>query len=101
MAHTPGPWAIEAAPPTSSGLAVLSGNGAIVAVCKHLPAPEMIGSECEDNAALIAAAPAMLAALQELVAWHENPNAPDCSVWLGEVLACHVRPAIAAATGER
>lgn len=45
------------------------------------------------------AAPAMLAALQELVAWHDNPNAPDPGVWLGEVLACHVRPAIAAATG--
>lgn len=44
--------------------------------------------------------PAMLAALQQVVAWHENPNAPDSIHWLGDVLASYVRPAIVAATGE-
>ncbi len=58
-------------------------------------------AECKAAAIALDAAPAMLAALQELVAWHENPNAPDSIHWLGDVLACHVRPAIAAATGER
>jgi len=90
--HTPGPWDVHSG---ARGLEIhpLSDAEGESPIADVLTGP--------GDAALMAAAPAMLAALQELVAWHENPNAPDSIHWLGDVLACHVRPAIAAATGER
>lgn len=53
--HTPGPLVIDNLA-TSSGLAVRSSTGAIVAVFKHTPAPDMVGSEAEANARLFVAA---------------------------------------------
>lgn len=96
MAHTPGPWSVGPGPATSSGLAVLSSTGATVALCKHTPAPNMIDSECEANAALIAAAPAMLAALQLIVAERGHWGTLDGTQELAAAEA-----AIAAATGGR
>lgn len=51
---------------TSSGCAIRTGQGHIVAVVKHLPKPDMVGSSCEDHAKIIAAAPAMRSLVDQI-----------------------------------
>lgn len=52
---------------TSSGVAIRSSSGAMVAVVKHTPGQDMQGSQCEAFANLFAAAPRLLASLATLV----------------------------------
>lgn len=81
--HTPGPWAVNA-PDTTS--VVWDLGGADVTIAQEIRTPA--------NAALIAAAPDLLAALQALAAVCENEGFP----YLGNVLP-KARAAIARATG--
>lgn len=67
--HTPGPWRVADAPMTSSGLAIFGSDPKwphAIAIAKPAPAFDYVASVGEANAALIAAAPAMLAALQSI-----------------------------------
>jgi len=71
--HTPGPWAVEDSFATSSGLAVrtlIKDQPWIVAVVKHCPAPDFKQTNIEADAALIASAPDLLAALEMIL----NPS---------------------------
>ena len=80
--HTPGPWTITVYPPDDDGAedlcAYIDGNGTHVSHC--MP-PDGANKELRDaNALLIAAAPEMLEALQEIVAaadgdWWEQLDA--------------------------
>ena len=65
MAHTPGPWTVE-----SDGTSVSMGGQVVIVA----PAPDGASQEeMRANARLIAAAPALLAALRELrVAYFES-----------------------------
>jgi hypothetical protein len=88
MTHTPGPWAYDQESDNSTDFWVFQANG-----------PARIAVEVsERDAALIAAAPDLLAALQEVtrcLAWHaqEHPVGMDC------VAVAKARAAITRATG--
>lgn len=64
--HTPEPW-LKDQLATSSGCAIRTAKGEIVAVVKHGPKSDFVASYCEDNARLIAAAPELLDRLENLV----------------------------------
>lgn len=93
--HTPGPWYIN--------WTRLSGNvigfhiadavrGSTLPICEHYGNPTLNSSnEAEANARLIAAAPELLAVLQEIMSWEEN----DEMTW-----GPRARAAIAEATRE-
>ena len=72
MSHTPGPWSVDVRQ-------IVAGNGFVVASVKG-PHPTAKGKEwhednrfCEANAALIAAAPELLLALEAVIRWMESP----------------------------
>ena len=70
MAHSPGPWAIVE---TDTRLAIKSG--------KHTVAYVQMARDDLENAALIAAAPKLLAILKELIEWDENSRAEAPSLF--------------------
>lgn len=88
MSHTPGPWEISklATPDYAPEFAIYAGPGPKVAIVTH--------GNSEANAKLIAAAPDLLAALQDLMtpAIERNPN-------LWHEARTKARAAIAKATG--
>lgn len=88
--HTPGPWALDN--PASLIVRAPARHAASqrIADCRAL----LPDAELRANAALIAAAPELLAALQALAAVCENEGFP----YLGNVLP-KARAAIAKATG--
>jgi len=72
--HTPGPW-------MAKGL-YIEGENRVIARSVLLAKSNLGGEEAENelgkaNARLIAAAPKMESVLYALLAWHENPDAPD------------------------
>lgn len=63
--HTPGPWKTWG----NNGCLVVDSNGLQVADMFHgIPVLHRSDAECRENARLIAAAPDLLAALQEVIA---------------------------------
>jgi len=69
--HTPGPWKTDSNTITGQYTLVFDRAGDLVAHTAHGMDPadiDVYGPECEANARLIAAAPDLLAACQELVA---------------------------------
>ena len=85
---------------TSSGIAIRNGRGSIVAVCKHHPFEDMIGSEAERFARLFAAAPELLEALEDVLGWHDDADNLHKPI---EVRAAYMRAraAIAKVKGEQ
>lgn len=81
--HTPGPWRVEARRPTIVEREV---DASTVASCHDF-------SRARHDALLIAAAPAMLEALEEIVGGYADTNDPCRTLALA-------RRAIAAARGE-
>ena len=88
MTHTPGPWKILRQDLGDEEIffvpvEILAGNGKLVVAYEGGLAPaaqEWTVEEIEANASLIAAAPDMLEALEEVVALTENlPVCPFCS----------------------
>jgi len=72
--HTPGPWNVH--PMASCG--VWAANGIHVAATGGDMADDADPDEQEANAKLIATAPALLAALQEIVAiWDDHATNPE------------------------
>jgi hypothetical protein len=65
MSHTPGPWHAEIGP---QGGYVISDDERGHTICLRSPWPMRMG-ESEANARLIAAAPELLAALEEVDRW--------------------------------
>ena len=68
--HTPGPWSVEINRESN----ILDSAGNRVAVACQTCWPDEGTDRIDDNARLIAAAPAMLLALQELIAEREAYN---------------------------
>jgi hypothetical protein len=72
MSHTKGPWSYKAADKlySSSGFVVVNGNGEILTLggcgCRSFPDGSI---QNEDDARLMAGAPALLAALEESIAY--------------------------------
>jgi hypothetical protein len=94
---TPGPWRTD---PECGDQSVLGADGSLVADCciMGIPGgPHRSVEECEANARLIAAVPAMLSAL-EFIASQENHAFAECS--LAEEIIGRARTAIAKARGE-
>ena len=85
--HTPGPWSVE-----KDGLYLIGASGAGNVAYVGTP---FVG-DAEANARLIAAAPAMLAALQQIVADYDYEKG-NCKP---HTLAGHAKRAIEQATGE-
>lgn len=83
--HTPGPWIFYAAgcaavPPYVRVAKYWPQAGAyqIIADCSH----EVTGgTECEANARLIAAAPELLVALKEAIAFHDGEDNETLASW--------------------
>ena len=80
--HTPGLLVDYLA--TSSGIAIRANTGAIVAVVKHTPTADMVGSEAERFAHLFAAAPELLKCAEMLAALDSGrgrtfPTEEDCA----------------------
>jgi len=74
MAHTPGPWTVHAWGDKSYEI-----NAALDTVC-NVPGFDddtVDAGNAEANASLIAAAPELLAALKELVAYDDGSNDPE------------------------
>lgn len=86
MSHTPGPWILKEGFDRDSGLRVsrVLRGASIIAEC--------YGPDDIDNARLFAAAPDLLAALQEIVEWTERYTAP------GHPITTVAKRAIAKAT---
>lgn len=88
MAHTPGPW--EVSYRDKNGQSVVKAEHIEVCTCWH----HSVGSlekEMHYNAALIAAAPDMLAALKRIFAAHDsyvehNPAARENPDWLDDAI---------------
>lgn len=107
--HTPGPWRIETwnydkATPPREALMVQTDRDAVAEVCNIWQnANEVerrdVEAEKQANARLIAAAPALLAALVELIEQLEGIGIPD---WHGAegLSLTQARAAIAKATGK-
>lgn len=70
-AHTPGPWETEATDDHGSAVRVMDEGEATVALCYQNPCDD--AGTAEVNARLIAAAPELLAALEECIT-DENAN---------------------------
>jgi hypothetical protein len=89
--HTPGPWRIV------GGTEVRGADGTIVCNTAdyRVPKPDMVAVALPD-AALVAAAPALLAALQALLAKHDDRDGLS-DLWPEQAAAA--RAAIKAATG--
>ena len=90
--HTPGPWAVDVMP------------GEVVVyeavTLKNVDICQVLGNDDQDaNAKLIAAAPALLAALRFIMAFYEPDAAGylDTNAW--KQAESNARAAIAAATG--
>src|SRR5690606_57464 len=104
MKHTPGPWTPMVRPPASfadHGLRALAQvwGGWIVAVPKRLV--DRLGHDAEANARLIAAAPELLEALEELLTAVDK--ACGTAIPQGSFAAARqaARDAIAKATGKK
>lgn len=89
-AHTPGPWYVQVSEYTGQGLIMSEATGANIAVAYDGPA----------NAALLAAAPELLAALRELCAALDAENLADGPgiSWALALLRDMAQAAIAKAT---
>lgn len=89
--HTPGPWMVE-------GRTVYAlnedGYNRFSALVQDAHTP---GDELEANAQLIAAAPELLEALEQFVAWVDAP----CESAFSDSQLASARAAIAKATGEQ
>lgn len=105
MTHTPGPWSVAenlfgntASYEVYSNAETKSGKGGYTRICQITPRDQ------KSNAALIAAAPEMLEALEEVVAMTENlPVCPFCSCVLDHRPYClshEIEAAIRKARGE-
>jgi hypothetical protein len=96
--HTPGPWKIRSIGVNGSQTVYAMRNDVATAYDR---AP-MVKGECEANAQLIAAAPELLEALQEALAWCEIDATDEDGFPSQEMLENRVeilREAIAKATG--
>lgn len=86
MAHTPGPWAVVE---TDTRLAIKSG--------KHTVAYVQMARDDLENAALIAAAPKLLAILKQLIEWDDSAaKAPSLFNKIIPAARCAIRKAEAA-----
>lgn len=107
MAHTPGPWEVVNNPPNEDGSTATSiyGSDQYVAdvYCGYAGSRNMPNAEAAANARLIAAAPDLLVALEQLVSDYERGIHVEFggSPWLKEKLEelDYARAAIAKATG--
>lgn len=110
--YTPGPWHRNV-PPASKYPTIFSGRNTHVCI---LDTRSKTAEELEANADLIAAAPSLLEALRDLLAYHTQPTGFDTAVCMddkqfgeflkgistnGEELADKARAAIAKAKGEQ
>jgi hypothetical protein len=89
MKHVTGPWCVKAGQDGDWYVNGLAGE-----VCRVWG--ERHGTR-EANARLIAAAPDLLEACMDLIAWEERAEDRECRVAIGEA----IRAAIARATGEK
>lgn len=71
MTHTPAPW-IVGTPPPNGEQTIGTKNGLMIAV-----ATAGVGLDALANACLIAAAPDLLAALENMVAWNGKRGGDD------------------------
>jgi hypothetical protein len=98
--HTPGPWAWERREDYDAEHVVVfdpqSDNGDILALVDHEETRADLDQSADANARLMAAAPEMLQALQNLRSLFDN-DSPLLTVYLPEIEACEV--AIIKATG--
>ena len=108
--HTPGPWHLRmsgnATPIIEHGDCHLNEVGSLDHRICAMPAGITRDYNSLENARLIAAAPDLLAALQEVVrVFESNPASISDTVWVTgnrpETLYDHCRAAIAKATGEQ
>jgi len=108
--HTPGPWHRNV-PPASKYATIFAGRNNHICT---LSTPSKTEGELEANADLIAAAPLLLEALKDLLAYHSQPTGFDTAVCMddkqfgeflkgitanGDELAAKARAAISKATG--
>jgi hypothetical protein len=97
--HTPGAWTLfqDGANTYRFEVGVLSPKGARI-ITARIPTPRRSPGECEANARLIAAAPALLDALRRLTALVEEPRQPN--PWETDAVLMAARAALAAAVGD-
>lgn len=98
MAHTPGPWVVNPFEARVDEAAKICDDG-LLPICKLLwPTDERTETETKANARLIAAAPAMLEALQGLLGLYDETHWGDLPT--GNHPSAIARAAIALATGD-
>jgi hypothetical protein len=100
--HTPGPWTAHPEEGAHIGPVVKENAwGEVVALVSYAGAPRGDSAESNANARLIAAAPDLLVALENFVAWHAE-NFDDFTPEINAQLLClanNATAAIAKATG--
>lgn len=93
MKHTPGPWSAD--PEGAHAVSIEGADGSVVCDV-HGAADDPL---CEANAKLIAAAPALLEALRQILEWASLPH-DDTPGNTAEAIRQEAREALTAVTGK-